>query len=62
MYYMKYTLKKKPYTVTIFPFDSKFISILYIILTSTDSDNFREVFKNGKMIVRQQIYNGVSYE
>ena len=60
--YIQYTLKKKPFTVSIYNFDSSFLSVLYLIKTTDDDMNYRTIYKHGKMIARQQIYNGVSYE
>lgn len=62
MFYMQYTLKRKPFTVSIYPFDSDFLSILYLIKTTDDDCCYRTVYKHGDVIARQQIYNGVSYE
>lgn len=61
-YHMQYTLKTKPFTVSVYTFDSSFLSILYLIKTTDDDNNYRTVYKNGSMIARQQIYNGLSYE
>lgn len=62
MYYIQYSFKKEPFTVSIYPFDSSFLSILYLLKTTDDDMNYRTVYKNGSMIARQKIYNGVSYE
>lgn len=60
--FVQYTLKKYPFTTSIFGGfeDSSLSEILYII-TYIDDECYRTLYKHGKMIARQQIYNGVSY-
>ena len=63
MFYVKYTLKKFPFSESVFPFKScSFLTFLYLIKTTDDDSSYRTVYKHGKMIARQRIYNGVSYE
>lgn len=61
--YIQYTYKKFPFTKSIYNFeDCSLLTILYLLKTTDDDLCYRTVYKNGNMIARQQIYNGVSYE
>lgn len=61
--FIKYTYKKFPFQISIYNFgDCSLLEILHLLITTEVDMSYRTVYKNGNMIARQQIYNGVSYE
>lgn len=61
--FMTYTCKEFPFTTSIYGcFDDSCLSAILYLMTITNDLCYRTLYKHGKMIARQQIYNGVSYE
>lgn len=61
--FIQYTCKQYPFTTSIYGgFEDSSLSELLYLMTVTSDMCYRTLYKHGKMIARQQIYNGVSYE